>query len=246
MDFSDFTFELYNKIEILLKEYDFNYNPIIENSRDIKQSFDIEIEKLIINELKIFNKKTKILAEECYDKTELKGNVWIIDPIDGTFNFIKGFPSYCISIAYWENLNPIFGSIYNLFTKEIYQSNITDLHSPSKVSNTSDIQNSVLATGFPIYMDFSEDVLLKMLKRIAPFKKIRMIGSAALSLAYVASGVFDAYYEEQIKIWDVAAGLALVKAAGGSYIMKPGSSKHSYIVAATNGKINPKIFFEKD
>ena len=106
------------------------------------------------------------------------------------------------------------------------------------VSTVATTQQSVLATGFPVKREYDSGSLNKFINQVQQFKKIRMIGSAALSLAYVASGVYDAYYEEDIMMWDVAAGVALVKAAGGDYFLKPGKKENSVVCGATNGAIS--------
>ena len=87
-----------------------------------------------------------------------------------------------------------------------------------------EIGQAALATGFPAGMNRSPERMQAFLERIAPFKKVRMVGSAALAIAFVAGGIYDVYYEEGIRLWDVAAGLALVKAAGGAIRMQPSDS----------------------
>jgi len=212
------------------------------NGKDIKSSADIISEETIITHLQK-NSPYSILSEESeYDgKIDKNDPYWIIDPLDGTMNYTRNFPMACIAIALWENNEPILGVVYDFNKNETYSAIIgrkayRDNHIIS-VSNTDSIQQSILATGFPVKREYDSGSLVKFVGHVQKFKKIRMIGSAALSLSYVASGIFDAYYEEDIMIWDVAAGLALVKAAGGDYIIKPGNKMHSVICAATNGKI---------
>ncbi|MEM7673174.1 MAG: inositol monophosphatase family protein [Verrucomicrobiota bacterium] len=149
--------------------------------------------------------------------------LWIVDPLDGTMNFSRQFPVWCISIALWQQGEPKLGIILdplngNLFSGSVEQ-NAANNENPIQVSTHTDPAQAVLATGFPSKRDFSEDSLNQTARFNARFKKIRMIGSAALSLAYVAQGTFDLYYEQGIWLWDVAAGLAIVKAAGGEYII---------------------------
>jgi myo-inositol-1(or 4)-monophosphatase len=111
---------------------------------------------------------------------------------------------------------------------------------PMKVSEVAEKNQAVLFTGFPSYSDFSKNGLENFVKKIQDFKKIRHIGSASLSLAYVASGKADAYYENGIMLWDVAAGLALVEAAGGKIeftYLKNSEKKYQYEVFASNDKI---------
>ena len=147
--------------------------------------------------------------------------IWIIDPLDGTFNFTRGFPACCVAIGLWAKNQPILGVIYDFVLDKMYSGSVecgaTCNGESIRISDTADFRNASLATGFPSARDYSEASLAKSIRRVQQFKKIRMIGSAALSIAYVANGYFDAYFEEDIWLWDVAAGLALVKAAGGDF-----------------------------
>ncbi len=105
---------------------------------------------------------------------------------------------------------------------------------PIKVSDCIEENKAVLCTGFPISTDFSESGLLNFVKSIQVYKKVRLLGSAALSLAYVACGRADVYHEQDIAIWDVAAGVAIVKAAGGVAHFRPSRIANRLIVSAAN------------
>ena len=165
--------------------------------------------------------------------------IWIIDPLDGTFNFTRGFPCCCVSIALWRGLNPVLGVIYDFVSEKLYSgvagkgASCNDLE--IKVSSVGHHDQAALAMGFPSCRDYSNAALAESISNVQRFKKIRMIGSAALSLAYVATGIFDAYLEEDIWLWDVAAGLAMVKAAGGSYVCSDTKDSFKLNVAASNG-----------
>ncbi|MDQ8193287.1 inositol monophosphatase family protein [Coraliomargarita sp. SDUM461004] len=167
--------------------------------------------------------------------------MWIIDPLDGTFNFTRGFPACCVSIALWGVNKPLLGVIYD-FASDMMYSGIVGQGAacngkPIFVSNTKELHHAALATGFPSGRDFSHASLLSFVERVQQFKKIRMIGSAALSHAYVASGRVDAYFEEDIWLWDVAAGLALVEAAGGDFTISEIKDSWQLTVMASNSKI---------
>lgn len=190
-----------------------------EVGKDIKLELDRTTEKLIIDAI-----STKfdypILSEEIGLTKENKINeaFWIIDPIDGTLNFSRDTPLCCVSIALWVDDAPIFGVIYDFNRKELFTGyvgigawvNNVDL----KLRKRKERSQSILATGFPTYMNTDDKVLKSFISNIQEYKKIRMIGSAALSLAYVACGRFDLYMENDIKLWDVAAGVAINKALG--------------------------------
>lgn len=206
----------------LLRE-DFSQNIVIRSDagKDIKTEADVASEALIRERLE--STGVQVLGEESvdwlpFDRTE---PFWAVDPLDGTFNFTRGFPLCCVSIAYCEDLRPCLGVIYD-FESDILYTGLPGYGAfangaPMTVSEVNDQSHAVLATGFPAGRSFERPALRDFVRRIAAFKKIRMIGSAALSLAYVASGRFDAYFEESIWWWDVAAGLALLEAAGGRW-----------------------------
>lgn len=136
---------------------------------------------------------------------------------------------------------PLFGVILDLDTQKTYvgskNGNAFYGNKPIFVSQEKSPDQAVIATGFPLNRNYNDESISNFISNVQKFKKIRMIGSAGMSLALVACGVFDAYFEEDIMIWDVAAGLALVKAAGGKFKLKKGRKKHSVICCATNSKI---------
>ena len=198
---------------------------ILDNSgKDIKLRADFESEKIIIEILKS-GTDFPILTEESGNVNKDSGKdskyKWIIDPLDGSFNYSRGVDLCCVSIALFKNHQPLMGVIYDFNNDELFNGLVGEgawLNGiPIRTNNNSQKSSAVLATGFPISMDFSEEILLKYVKDFRQFKKIRMMGSAALSLAYVACGRYDIYKEDNIKTWDVAAGVALVKAAGGAF-----------------------------
>jgi myo-inositol-1(or 4)-monophosphatase len=206
----------------LLRE-DFSRNPGVRSNagKDVKTSADVASEALIRRLLEATG--VQILGEESVEGPPINRaeSFWVVDPLDGTFNFSRGFPLCCVSIAYCEDLRPCLGVVYD-FQSDILYTGLSGRGafvngSPIKVSVINDQGQAVLATGFPAGRSFEGAALRDFVRRIQEFKKIRMIGSAALSLAYVASGSFDAYFEESIWWWDVAAGLALVEAAGGCW-----------------------------
>jgi len=190
--------------------------------KDIKLELDKKSEEMIVSGL---SEKFDypILSEEVGLTKEIGENrpYWIIDPIDGTLNFSRDNPSCCISMALWINKDPVLGAIYDFNRDELFSGyvgfgawlNNRELLLKEKKEKS----QSILATGFPTYMSDDTATLQNFIKQIQEYKKIRMIGSAALSLAYVLCGRFDAYIEKDIKLWDVAAGVAVNKAIGAKY-----------------------------
>lgn len=210
--------------------------------RDVKLAADRESEQLIARVLRD-GSDYPVLSEESgwIGGSGEEGMRWIVDPLDGSFNFLRGIPIFCVSIALWRGEEPLMGVIHDVHTGEVF-SGIAGRGAwigddqPLHVSAVTTPSSAVLCTGFPISTDFSRAALSDYIEQVRNFKKIRLLGSAALSLAYVAAGRADAYYERGIKIWDVAAGIAIVKAAGGAVVSTPADLKtHALNVDASNG-----------
>lgn len=185
---------------------------------DIKIKGDALAEKILIDHLRVHS-PFPILSEE---RGEMAGDgdcKWIVDPIDGSLNFNRGIPLCCVSVSLWRGNSPILGVIEDFHRGEIFSGVVGRgawlNGSPMRVSVVGERLGAVLCTGFPVYTDFASEPLLRFLAQVQEYKKVRLLGSAALSLAYVAAGRVDAYMENNIMLWDVAAGVALVLAAGG-------------------------------
>lgn len=209
--------------------------------KDIKTQADVAAEEIIKTVLAPSG--FPVLAEESAGSEDWGiGLRWLVDPLDGTMNFTRAFPAYAVSIALWENAKPLLGVVLDLPRQGIYcgivGAGATRNGKAIRVSNVVECGQAILATGFPTGRDYGPEALENFVGRVRSFKKIRMIGSATLSLAMVAQGTFDAYYEEDIMIWDVAAGLALVAAAGGQIGISRGQLAHSVLASASNGRLN--------
>ena len=145
---------------------------------------------------------------------------WIIDPLDGTTNFIHGLPVFAVSIALVEKDSPVLGVVYEVNSDECFSaikgSGAFLNNVPISVSQVSKLEDSLLATGFPFYefQDLSE--YLNIMKDFMQNTHgLRRMGSAAIDLAYTACGRFDGFFEYNLNAWDVAAGILLVEEAGG-------------------------------
>lgn len=181
---------------------------------------DKQSEKIIVQELgKILPEAGFIAEEDSSLKVSDKYN-WVIDPLDGTTNFIHGIPPHAISIALLENEEPIIGVIFEITSGECFYA---WKGAPAfldgkeiKVSQTQLLNDSLIATGFPYY-DFTKlPQYLNLLSDLMQSTRgIRRLGSAATDLAYLACGRFDVFYEYGLRSWDVAAGIIIVKQAGG-------------------------------
>jgi len=181
---------------------------------------DKNAEKLIVEALrKLLPEAGFIVEENTIDKKGTKYN-WIVDPLDGTTNFIHGIPCYSVSIALMENDTTVIGVVYEVNLNECFYAY---LNSPAylngkeiKVSNALYLSDSLLATGFPYYDYKYLDNYLAFFKFLMHESRgVRRLGSAAVDLAYVACGRFDGFYEYSLNPWDVAAGAFIVKQAGG-------------------------------
>jgi myo-inositol-1(or 4)-monophosphatase len=208
--------------------------------KEMKADIDFLIEKKIIERLQTTG--IPILSEESGDIAgkSTSGLRFIIDPLDGTVNFIRQLGPATVSIALYDGITPLFGVL------GIYPSN--DLvwgggkigafynGNPIKVSELTNKIESVICTGIPSRLEFDKnnDYLAKLL---TTYGKVRMLGSASYSLMQVARGNAEMYYEEEIMLWDVASGIALVEGAGGEVIIKKGSFNNSFNVLASNGLI---------
>ena len=217
-----------------------------DKGHDIKLKADKSAEELIRHQLTI-QSSFPVLGEEMGFHgtfTDFSGIYWIVDPLDGTANYMKGSISCCVSIALWKGQQPKLGVIYNFFTNEIYvgdvENNFATLNQDKiETSKLIDREQAVYSTGFPLAMRLDKHSQSRFFTKVQNYKKIRMIGSAALSLAHVASGTFDIYEEESIRWWDVAGGLAIVKAAGG-YIKYEFTDKKNFVlnvIAASSSSV---------
>jgi len=189
------------------------------NPRDFLTEVDVRLEKHIRGEISANFPSHKIIGEEMgSDIVGKKDLFWIIDPIDGTTNFIHGIPICCISLALWDNNGPLIAVVFNPITDELYTATRgkgAKLNGKKiTVSKTSELSNGYGAVGW------GRDV--KMGTKIFPFmveisNKVRILGSCALELCLLASGHIDHYVHGSMKIWDAAAGMLIATEAGGKF-----------------------------
>lgn len=203
----------------------------MQDAKDVKLKADVESEKYIRKLLREGSRFPVIGEEEGGDGGLPYGDqpYWVVDPLDGTYNYLRGWPLTCVSIGLMQGMQPLLGVIYDFAGNQCY---VGATDHPLTVNGrqcypqwADKTDHAVLLTGFPVGRDYSGPALQHFLQDIQRFQKIRMIGSAALALAYVATGRGDVYTEEGIRLWDIAAGLALVKAAGGHVSCQPVEGK---------------------
>ncbi len=188
---------------------------------DFVTSADKRTEKILIEELQKAHPEYGIISEEVgiINKTNVN-NRWIIDPIDGTMNFLNGIPQFAISIGYEENQEIKCGVIFNPIMNEMFcaeKGNGAYLNnSRIRVSNKKKIKDALLVTGGPKGSSIIKDkIFSEYIKVSNNVSNVRKFGSAALDMAYVACGRFDGYWQRELNYWDIAAGIIILKEAGG-------------------------------
>jgi len=202
--------------------------------KDFVTNADIKAEKIIIDELKKARPNYSIISEESgIEKNKDETNCWIIDPIDGTINFLHGIPHFAISIALQSNNEIVSGLIFDPIKNELFYAEKNNgaffNNQRIRVSKKNKIEECLFAVG----KTMSKTDLI-----------CRRSGSAALDLAYVASGRYDGYFQNNLNLWDIAAGIVIVKEAGGIINEINLSSLKSIKVLASSAEINAK-FIEK-
>ena len=226
-----------------LKKNKIELNKIsLSDPRDIKLDADVASENLI---KKIINESSdyEILAEESGESSDNLGSIfWVVDPLDGTANYNRDIPICCVSIGMIEDMKPLFGVIYDFNSDEIYCGDCINKvatlnNSPIQVSKIDDKKDGVLITGLPFNTDYSDISLNNLISDMQSWKKIRMIGSAAMASCYIASGKAEVYKEKGIYLWDILAGAAIVEAAGGSAEIKNVRDNYQVDVIFSNSYI---------
>lgn len=204
---------------------------------------DNQAEEAIIGLLRRFRPHDAILAEESGGTGWEEGRVWIIDPLDGTVNFIHGIPHVSVSVALWVDGQPAVGVIEDVTRHEEFiaqQGEGSEIEAaPINVSEERVLKNAMIATGFPYDRNLHGEAYAENLGHVLTrVQGIRRLGSAALDLAWVACGRYDGYWEFGISPWDTGAGVLMITEAGGmvtNHLGKPYRLDDSGIVASNGG-----------
>ncbi len=221
---------------------------------DFVSFVDKTAEKQLVDRLKIILPGAGFIAEEQTETYQSEQYNWVIDPLDGTTNFIHGLMPYAISVALMEKDEVILGIIYEISRGEMFyawKGSKAYLNGKEiSVTRANKVSDSLIATGFPYY-DY--DRLPKFMKTLDFFMRnshgLRRLGSAATDLAYVACGRFDAFYEYSLSPWDVAAGVIIVQQAGGKVSDFDGGNNYVFgneIIATNNNIFNEFLKNIKD
>ena len=210
---------------------------------------DKKVEKIIIEELQKARPTYSILSEEIGEINNDKSFKWIIDPIDGTANFLHGIPHFAISIGLEHDGEIISGIIYDPIKDEMFvaeKGNGAYVNNKRmRVSSRSKLENCIICTGGPKKDSKDRESTLEVYKKFSSrvFIPIRKLGSASLDMAYVAAGRYDGYWQKDLNYWDIAAGIVLVKESGG--FVSDFNGENQYIknktILVTNSKINKEM-----
>jgi len=227
----------------LLREH-FGKDAVVDEAshHDIKLALDKQSQDLITDILLTARPEDALYGEEGLAGNQSSPRQWIVDPIDGTVNFYYGIPHFCVSIALRENGEITVGVIHDPMVGETWtvgsgvDPSLNGI--PIKASSRVRLEEAVLFVGCGKDGEALSVGLERFRKASLRARKMRMMGSAALGMAYIASGRLDGYIESRISLWDIAAGKLLVESAGGLVDLQPVPGKPDvWAIVATNGRI---------
>ena len=213
---------------------------------DIKLELDVQTQELITQRLLGAFPDHALYGEEGIAGNSASEFQWIVDPIDGTVNYFYSIPHFCISIALRQGETILVGVIYDPMRDELWAvergGEATLNGKPVKTSSRSVLSDAILSVGFSKTGTTINAGLPMLEKMVHRARKCRLMGSAALDMAYISCGRLDAYIEQGISLWDVAAGILLVESAGGKVEMHPRpDNKNKYSIVATNGTLDVMV-----
>jgi myo-inositol-1(or 4)-monophosphatase len=229
----------------------------VVTQHDIKLELDVRSQKMIEKDLRRSFPQIPLLGEEGVAGNPDADSRWVVDPIDGTVNFAYGIPHACVSIALQRRAEPpaaaefedgyhtLLGVVYDPFCDELW----TGIRGQAAKLNGKDIRVSrrrklgeaIVSIGFAKNRENLKATLPYFTELVHHVRKLRIMGSAALALTYVATGRFDAYIERGIRIWDIAAGGLIVECAGGEFWHEAIPGKHAYRMVASNGQLGSRL-----
>ncbi|MDA1003118.1 MAG: inositol monophosphatase family protein [Chloroflexi bacterium] len=209
------------------------------SATDLVTAVDRDVEALITARLRTERPHDAIVGEEGADHDGASGVRWLIDPIDGTTNFVYGFPAYAVSIGVEANGEAVAGVVFDIAHTDLYAAarglGATCNGSPIAVSDRQDLASALIGTGFGYVAEVRRRQGAVLAQVLPHVRDIRRSGSAALDLCWVARGRLDGYYEDGVQAWDTAAGELLVREAGGRTGRMPGATERGYTIAAAPG-----------
>ena len=226
-----------------------NLQVSLKGPGDFVTASDIKVEKILIDELQKARPNYSILSEEVGEINNDESFKWIIDPIDGTANFLHGIPHFAISIGLEHEGEIICGIVYDPIKDEMFvaeKGNGAYLNNKKiRVSSRSQLKDCIIFTGGPKKEAKNRDLSLKEYNNFSSkvLLPIRKLGSASLDMAYVAAGRCDGFWQRNLNYWDIAAGIILVKESGGFVTDFLGENKYkeNKTILVTNSKINNEM-----
>ena len=226
-----------------------NLQVSIKGPGDFVTASDKKVEKILIDELQKARPNYSILSEEIGKINNDESFKWIIDPIDGTANFLHGIPHFAISIGLEHDGEIICGIIYDPIKDEMFvaeKGNGSYLNNQRiRVSSRSKLENCIIFTGGPKIGVKNRELFLKEYNNVSSKvpTSIRKLGSASLDMAYVAAGRCDGFWQRNLKYWDIAAGIILVRESGGFVTDFKGEKGYmqNKTILVTNSKINNEM-----
>ncbi len=241
----------------LLRKNQFSAKKVDSSTQhDIKLALDVRSQKVIEKKLRQDFPSVAILGEEGISGDPQAPQRWVVDPIDGTVNFSYGIPHACISIAlqekaragradYEDGYNTLLGVVYDPFCDELWTALRGEKarlnNRPIQVSSRRKLKEAIVSVGFAKTHENLEATLPYFLDLVHRVRKIRIMGSAALALTYVASGRFDAYIESGIRLWDIAAGGLILECAGGKFSHHAIEGDHAYRMISSNRTLHRQL-----
>ena len=226
-----------------------------QTAHDIKLELDERSQRMIERALCKAYPEIPILGEEGIVGDPMAEWRWVVDPIDGTVNFSRGLPHACISIAlqsrhentngHWDDYRTEVGVVYDPFLDEMWTANRRSKAKLNgraiQVSETDKLESSIVSIGFAKSRTTLKKNLPLFTRLYQRVLKVRLMGSAALAMTWTAAGRLDAYRENGINLWDVAAGGLILERAGGEFWRKPLQKQYTYELIATNGLLRKKV-----
>ncbi len=213
---------------------------------DIKLEIDVRTQTLITDHLLTRFPQHALYGEEGIVGDQSAEYQWIVDPLDGTVNYFYGIPHFCTSIALRRGDEMVAGVIYDPVRDEMWAGRRGEPPTlngePFRVSERSELSDAIISVGLSKTGQTIREGMPLLQDMVQRVRKCRLLGSAALDMAYVACGRFDAYVEQGISLWDIAAGWLLIEEAGGKVVLEPRADmKDKYMVVASSGRIDLNI-----
>jgi myo-inositol-1(or 4)-monophosphatase len=222
-----------------------------KTQHDIKLELDVRCQELIGRTLAKDFRDIALLGEEGITGDPESARRWVVDPIDGTVNFTYGIPHACVSIALQnraassDEFETVVGVVYDPFCDELWtavRGQPARLNGKAiRVSAHKSLRETIVAIGFAKTHASLEATLPYFNQLVRRTRKVRIMGSAALAMVYVATGRFDAYVERGIRLWDIAAGGLIVECAGGEFWRRPIPGDYAYEMITSNGLLRKKL-----